>query len=517
MHQNSFFLKKLAQKLNAVLRGYTLRAAFSQEKDELLLDFEKDGQAFFLKAIQTSTFSSLQFPSTFNRARQNSVDLFQALLGETVQEVRAHQQERSFYIRFSHQKVILFKLFGNRSNVVLFLEDVAVELFHRKLEKDLNLDYRQMDQQFAISKETFLDAPLQLRKALPTLGDLPWHYLEEKGFASLPPLQQWALVQDMLQELENPSGYYLTTFQKVLRLSLLPIGDIQEKFSDPVLALNAFVPMYRSQEYFQKNYTATHRQLSRQLEGAQKIWFQIQEQLEHWHHGTPYSQTADVIMANLTNIPVGSKEVELFDFYQDTTRVIKLHATETPQKTAERLYKKAKNQQIELRLLQERANRKEEEVGRLSDELKTLERLQTAQELRQFLKQHAPAQPTQQVDVPYYAFEVMGFKVWVGKNAKANDKLTLKHTHKDDLWLHAKDVPGSHVVIKFQPGKTFPMPVIEIAAKLAAFYSKRKNDSLCPVLYTPKKYVRKPKGATPGSVFVEREKVVLVKPENPLR
>lgn len=499
------------------MRGFTLQAAFSQEKDELVLAFAKEGQEFFLKAIQTSTFSSLQFPQSFNRARQNSVDLFPALLGETVQEVRVHQQERSFYIRFTHQKVLLFKLFGNRSNVVLFVEEEAVELFHRKLIKDLTLDYRHMDQSFQLEKETFLKDPLQLRKMLPTLGDLPWAYLEEHGYGALTPEQQWQLVQDMLQVLENPTHYYLTTYQKLLRLSLLPVGSIQETFTDPILALNAFVPQYRSQEYFQKNYTATHKQLSKQLEGAQKIWYQIQEQLEHWHHGTPYSRTADVIMANLTNIPAGSKEVELYDFYQDANRLVKLHATETPQKTAERLYKKAKNQQIELRLLQERASRKEEEVERLSSHLKLLEGLHTAQELRQFLKQHAPATVAQQVDLPYYAFEVMGFKVLVGKNAKSNDKLTLKHTHKDDLWLHAKDVPGSHVIIKFQPGKPFPMPVIETAAQLAAFYSKRKNDSLCPVLYTPKKYVRKPKGAAPGSVFVEREKVVLVKPENPLR
>ena len=87
--------------------------------------------------------------------------------------------------------------------------------------------------------------------------------------------------------------------------------------------------------------------------------------------------------------------------------------------------------------------------------------------------------------------------------------------HKDDLWLHAKDVSGSHVIIKFQAGKTFPTTVIEKAAQLAAWYSKRKSDSLCPVIYTPKKFVRKPKGAAPGSVIVDRENVILVTPQNP--
>jgi predicted ribosome quality control (RQC) complex YloA/Tae2 family protein len=103
----------------------------------------------------------------------------------------------------------------------------------------------------------------------------------------------------------------------------------------------------------------------------------------------------------------------------------------------------------------------------------------------------------------------------VGKNARNNDLLTQKHTHKEDLWLHAKDVSGSHVVLKHRSGKPFPEDVIEIAAELAAYYSRRKRDSLCPVSYTPKKYVRKPKGAEPGAVVLEREKVLLVQPRNP--
>jgi predicted ribosome quality control (RQC) complex YloA/Tae2 family protein len=80
------------------------------------------------------------------------------------------------------------------------------------------------------------------------------------------------------------------------------------------------------------------------------------------------------------------------------------------------------------------------------------------------------------------------------------------------LWLHAKDVSGSHVIIKYQAGKNFPEPVIERAAGLAAFFSKLRTDSLCPVIVTPKKYVRKPKGLPEGAVVVDREKVLMVVP-----
>ena len=103
----------------------------------------------------------------------------------------------------------------------------------------------------------------------------------------------------------------------------------------------------------------------------------------------------------------------------------------------------------------------------------------------------------------------------MGRNAQNNDLLTQKYAHKDDLWLHAKDVTGSHVVIRHRAGQPVPEPVVEHAAQLAGWYSRRQHDSLCPVTVTPKKFVRKPKGALPGQVVVERERVVLVVPGNP--
>ena len=119
----------------------------------------------------------------------------------------------------------------------------------------------------------------------------------------------------------------------------------------------------------------------------------------------------------------------------------------------------------------------------------------------------APAKEKQVASLPYREVEFNGYKIWIGKNAQHNDTLTLKYGYKEDLWLHAKDVAGSHVLIKHQAGKNFPKDVIERAAQLAAYYSKRKNESLCPVSVHLEN-VRKRKGDPPGMVVVEREEVV---------
>ena len=110
-------------------------------------------------------------------------------------------------------------------------------------------------------------------------------------------------------------------------------------------------------------------------------------------------------------------------------------------------------------------------------------------------------------------FTFQEFDIYIGKSSENNDELTQRFAKKDDMWLHARGVAGSHVVIKKKPGLDFPKELISYAASLAAYYSKAKGSGLVPVIYTPKKFVRKPKGANVGQVVVEKEEVILVEPK----
>ena len=220
-------------------------------------------------------------------------------------------------------------------------------------------------------------------------------------------------------------------------------------------------------------------------------------------------------MANLHQIPQNTLEIELYDFYKDAMRKIKLKKDLTPQKTAEQYYRKAKNQKIEQDTLQRNIARKEEEVRVMTLHIEKIQGFKELKSLRKYLKDNHLEQKEQdkQENSLFRKFNYLGWDIWVGKNAKNNDVLTQQYARKDDLWLHAKDVSGSHVVIKAQAGKTFPTNVIEKAASLAAFYSKRSNDTLCPVIYTPRKFIRKTRDLAPGQVIVEKEEVIMVVPE----
>lgn len=106
-----------------------------------------------------------------------------------------------------------------------------------------------------------------------------------------------------------------------------------------------------------------------------------------------------------------------------------------------------------------------------------------------------------------------GYEIFVGKNNRQNDFLTLKMSRAEDLWLHVKGIPGSHVLVK-NCHEEIPLKVAEKAAQLAAYYSKGKDSTNVPVDYTEVKNVKKPSGAKPGMVIYENYRTAYVNPSN---
>jgi predicted ribosome quality control (RQC) complex YloA/Tae2 family protein len=105
-----------------------------------------------------------------------------------------------------------------------------------------------------------------------------------------------------------------------------------------------------------------------------------------------------------------------------------------------------------------------------------------------------------------------GLDIYVGKNNKQNDVLTLKTSSSNDIWLHTKDIPGSHVIIK-KPQNDIPDTTLLEAAHLAAYFSKAKQSSNVQVDYAQVRNVKKPSGAKPGMVIYENYRTLVVTPD----
>ena len=509
MHNNYYFLRQLALALDRQLQGYQVVSCFSQHKDELLIELHNGKQSFFIKAHLDPTFSCLSFPAQYHRAKKNTIDLFGEILLKKFIRAQSFDNERIFALLFEKNHAILFKMHGNRSNVILAIENQPVTLFRQQLRADRELSLTTMNRSIDWSREHFVANRDNLEKPYFTLGRPVWDYLTRLHFHTLPLEGQWVLFQKTLQLLENPR-YFICLDQHTVSFSLLPAAGCVETDSNPVEAITTFFYQFITHSALTKAKGALLKKLNADLYACKNYLDKTFKKWEAVQQDTPYKTFADVLMANLHRVPKGSTQVQLEDFTGKSLR-IKLKPELSAQKNAALYYRKAKNQHVEIDKLREAIEQKNKKMQEINLAIASATVATDIRQLQPFLQQKESS--SIQKATPYHQTTYQGFAIWIGKNAVSNDELTLKYTHKNDLWFHAKDVAGSHVVLKHQAGKAFPSAVIERAAELAAFNSKRKHESLCPVAYTYKKYVRKRKGDPPGMVMVERETVIMVTPK----
>ena len=234
----------------------------------------------------------------------------------------------------------------------------------------------------------------------------------------------------------------------------------------------------------------------------------------------------ELISANIYRIEKGDTELITQNFYDENQAdiTIPLDNKLSPSKNAERYftkYKKAKNTeiyasgQIEITL---------REIEYLDSVLYSVTNAKTPRDLGEIRAELIAAgyikgdngkkkrEKQTQTGSPM-EFSYKGYTIYVGRNNVQNDYLTLRMSRSNDLWLHTKNIPGSHTLVKYM-GEEYPNEVIEKAAQIAAFYSKGRNSSYVEVDYCPVSHVKKPSGAKAGMVIYEGYSTALVKPSD---
>ncbi len=236
-------------------------------------------------------------------------------------------------------------------------------------------------------------------------------------------------------------------------------------------------------------------------------------------------QLGDIVTANIHSIRRGQKILQAEDFYDENMTVIDIPLAEnlSPQENAAKFYKdytRMKNAQKELTHQLELGAQEREYLESVLEELGRAQTEQELEEIRQelqaggYLRKDNGKKRIKQHKLQPVRFESTdGFGIYVGRNNRQNDELTFKLAGKNDIWLHAQKVHGSHVIIA-AAGRSVPDDTITQAAQLAAYHSEAVHGQNVAVDVTPVKQLKKPAGAKPGMVIYHTYRTVYVNPKD---
>jgi predicted ribosome quality control (RQC) complex YloA/Tae2 family protein len=543
MIRNYFTLYALAHEMASLFEGGFIFEMFSQEKSELRVSiFTKEKKQLSLVGLTGQTQLSLYYTEDAQRRRRNSAALMTAANDKQILSVRISDNDRIITLGLEDKLELVLQLFSADTNFFLIREGIIIEAFKKNselaatayLEKPAKSVLRSLEE-LVSDKPKFeaLFAPLSpefWQKHIPSL--LPGFdavLAREALYRSRSGLTVAALheaVSDLFYELISPEpkiGFAAkgdSIWFSIINEAHRGAPERTESFGTINDALRTYSFKQHQAEHFGKELRGLKKQLARL---AEKTTAQIKalEDQSTKNRAERYERIGHQLMQHLHLIQKGMTAFEVMNDEEPYhSQIIGLEALKTPYQNAELYFDKAKKSRESERQSRKRLEEIQKKLIEIDQLQLTIERVTESKAFQLWRQKNAPlllkfllvSKEEAEKQQLFKRFQISkDAELWVGKNAKNNDVLTFKYARPNDLWFHARGVSGSHCVLKINrpPSKE----ELERAASIAAYYSSAKTSEYAPVIYTPKKFVRKPKGALPGSVKVEREEVILVKPQ----
>jgi predicted ribosome quality control (RQC) complex YloA/Tae2 family protein len=285
-------------------------------------------------------------------------------------------------------------------------------------------------------------------------------------------------------------------------------------------SLDEYYLALKARQASESRLASARAQLRKEISRRKKLLKQLENDLKTHAGAENDKRIGDLLLANVSSATRRGKSIALTDYFTDSSPTIEIEVDEnfTLAEEASRRFesyarsKRARKQiagriaavNAELVDLQAKATDLEHNPPAFDDEPPRHSGSGT----------RTRAQGAKQIRIPgtrrYFSSD--GFEVLVGRAARDNDNLTFKLAKPNDLWLHAADYPGSHVVVRNPTRKEVPHRTLIEAAQLAAYFSQANKDPKVDIHYTQRKFVSKPKGAAPGLVRLQRFKTIIAAP-----
>ena len=299
-------------------------------------------------------------------------------------------------------------------------------------------------------------------------------------------------------------------------------SNTQQKKMYPTLSalLDAFYQEKAEKDRAKQQGGELIRKIENELKRNRNKLKKREQTLKDSENAEDYRRDGELLTTFMAQVPRGANEVTLPNYYEEDRPItIKLDPALTPNQNAQKYFHRYQKLKNAVKLIGKQIEEAKNEIDYLESVLSQLEiagpmDIEVIKEeltAEGYLKKKSskkqkrkkPSQPDQYLSTD-------GTLILVGKNNLQNDQLSLKTAKKTDYWLHAKNIPGSHVIIKSdQPSDE----TITEAAELAAYFSKYRHSAQVPVDLVQVNHLRKPNGAKPGYVIYEKQKTIIVTPE----
>ncbi len=333
--------------------------------------------------------------------------------------------------------------------------------------------------------------------------------------------QAWlqALEMEKFQPAWTAQGYTIMGWGGVI-----PAANIQE-------LLNRYYTDQINQQLFSQLRHQLNQKLQNILGKLRQKAQTFSTRLQQSDQADDYRQKADLLMAYLQNWTPGMKEIALLDFESGQPVVITLQPDKNAVQNAQTLYKQHRklkrarnavepllldvNSEIEY-LEQVEAAIAQIEIYHTTEDLEALAEIRDELIGQKYLEdpEYRHRSQNETVSTNYHRYRTPnGFEVLIGRNNRQNDQLTFRVAGDYDLWFHAQEIPGSHVLLRLEPGAVPEETDLQLVANLAAYFSRARQSEQVAVVYTQPKYVYKPKGAKPGIAIYKQETILWGQPQ----
>jgi predicted ribosome quality control (RQC) complex YloA/Tae2 family protein len=545
MINNFFTLRHIAGTLDISLKGAAIEGAFSQERDVLVIAME-EGKPHFLVSCR-GDFPTCYLDERMIRAHRNTADVLPALIGQTILSVTICPGDRVMTAAFTSGRRLVMHFFGTKSNALVVGDDGMVIDAFRDAKSLANTPYDEPTDRPILSPDELvsqiqvfpqLELALALRKVLPALGSTLATEIVFRAELATSTLAHdladghrhavRASAQAVFDDLASPSPrIYLGADGGPRVLSIIPLTHLEPSEQRAFSSIHGAVQTY----YALRRSTARRGQQEAQVRGtlegardrAARTLAAMRKDEEEHDRASLYQDFGSLLMTHMGTIPAGA--TTYVPSLHDRQVTIPLDPHLTPVQNAQRYFEKAKHARLSRQQAAERTGVLQRRIAAATTLLQALEGATTREALDAFMKDRTEDLEEFGIgrkgpiprEVPFRTFVVDGgFEVWAGKDNTSNDDLTLHHAKPNDLWFHARGCPGSHVVLRIATGNGVPgKRSKQEAAAIAAYYSKMRNARMVPVTMTERKYVRKPRGAAPGSVVVTHEDTLFAEPRLP--